>query len=1006
MKKEIECRSFFIVSVLSEALLGISRCMQKYYGNKLFVLAALMFLFSGLSFADEPVFPGKNWENRTPESQNIDSKKLSEAIEYLGEKLASTGGVGEVVIIRNGYMIHKGDSIDKKHCIWSCTKSFTSTILGHLIENGKCTLETLGKDYVKILKENYPDVTLRHFATMTSGYDAKGGTYGDVDPDDGSKPPFDPTIPAFKPGELFSYFDDAMRMNGYVLTMIAGTDLESYFKEYIAGPIGMNLENLTWKKYPRHSVLDNPDNADVRDAAGGVEITARELARFGLLFLNNGKWQDKQVINSDWVKEATKVQVPVTMEGRNDTQRQARLSRAVGRYGYNWWLNTIAKDGKRSYPDAPSGLYLALGYNNNVCFVIPEWDMVIVRMGVEGYPRRSDMVWNEFLKKIGEAISDNKPVITGEKKVWQTVTIDFKGPHAGESDSDPNPFLDYKLQTTFIGPNGQTYNVPGFFDGDGKGGKSGDVWRVRFTPDEPGDWFYKAVLKKGGNIAVNSDPFAGKTVYLNCPDGTIRITSGDKNAEGFLGKGRLVYEKGKFYLKTMGDCKYWIKGGTDSPENFLAYSGFVNTTANPSKPEWFHDFNQHVKDWKEGDPDWDGGKGKGIIGALNYLSSNHVNSIYVLLSNIGGDGQDVWPYSGSIDREGNPENDNLHFDIMKLRQWEIVFAHAQRNGINLLFVLNEGEKANKRELDDGKLGIERKLFYHEMIARFSHHNAIQWNLCEEYDIQPFPLEPALIKEFAGYIAAVDPYKHPITVHNCRPDGFDPFLGDERFSLTSLQYYPELRDEQILASSYYPSYGDKTEIMRIRGKESGHPIPISIDEFNQATIVDEMYHMSKGFPYLSGQSFLRKAVTWPVYLSGGAGIEFISEKVLELNDFRLYEKTWQYTWNARKFMEEHLPFWEMEPNDNLLSYEASGYYEDGQVFAKRGAVYAVYLPDGRLTGTLDMRKGKGMFALRWHNPRTGGFEGETKTIEGGKDIVLGNPPAEPSEDWVVLIKNVK
>ena len=48
----------------------------------------------------------------------------------------------------------------------------------------------------------------------------------------------------------------------------------------------------------------------------------------------------------------------------------------------------------------------------------------------------------------------------------------------------------------------------------------------------------------------------------------------------------------------------------------------------------------------------------------------------------------------------------------------------------------------------------------------------------------------------------------------------------------------------------------------------------------------------------------------------------------------------------------------------------------------------------------------MFALRWHNPRTGEFEGETKTIEGGKDIILGNPPAEPSEDGVVLIMNVK
>ena len=143
----------------------------------------------------------------------------------------------------------------------------------------------------------------------------------------------------------------------------------------------------------------------------------------------------------------------------------------------------------------------------------------------------------------------------------------------------------------------------------------------------------------------------------------------------------------------------WIKGGSDSPENFLAYSGFENTTPNPDRPEWFHSYTPHINDWNEGDPDWENGKGKGITGALNYLSSQHVNSVYLLLMNIGGDGQDVWPYSGQIDRKGNPGNDNLHFDLAKLRQWEMVFAHAQRKGLNLHLVLGEGEEANKKELD-------------------------------------------------------------------------------------------------------------------------------------------------------------------------------------------------------------------------------------------------------------------------------------------------------------------
>ena len=102
--------------------------------------------------------------------------------------------------------------------------------------------------------------------------------------------------------------------------------------------------------------------------------------------------------------------------------------------------------------------------------------------------------------------------------------------------------------------------------------------------------------------------------------------------------------------------------------------------------------------------------------------------------NIGGDGQDVWPWVGSPERKGSPSNDHLHYDISKLGQWEQVFAHAQRKGIHLHFVLNESEEANKRELDNGELGVERKLYYRELIARFGHHLALQWNLCEEYNL--------------------------------------------------------------------------------------------------------------------------------------------------------------------------------------------------------------------------------------------------------------------------------
>ncbi|MCK4965881.1 DUF5060 domain-containing protein, partial [bacterium] len=449
--------------------------------------------------------------------------------------------------------------------------------------------------------------------------------------------------------------------------------------------------------------------------------------------------------------------------------------------------------------------------------------MVVVRMGISGDCSRR--IWNEFLRRVGEAIIGT-PTITGEQKAWHTVTLTFRGPQLNESDTSPNPFLDYRLQGTFTGPSGQVYNVPGFFDGDGNGGGSGSVWRVRFTSDEAGKWTYSASFRRGTEVAISLKPDAGTPASFDGISGSFDIGACDADADGFLSKGRLVHQEGKYYLKTLGDGKYWLKGGTDSPDNFLAYGGFDNTTPNPSHPEWFHDFNSHIQDWNSGDPDWGNGRGKGIIGALNYLSSKHVNSIYVLLMNIGGDGQDVWPYSGSIDRKGNPENDNLHFDISKLKQWEIVFLHAQKKEINLQFVLNEGEEANKKELDDATLGTERKLYYREMIARFGHHNALQWNLCEEYDIEPYPLTPEQIRSFADYIQAVDPYKHPVTVHNCKIDKWEPFWGNRQFNLTSLQYYPEQGIKSTVAINL--SYGDKTEELRARAKKNGHVIPVCFD----------------------------------------------------------------------------------------------------------------------------------------------------------------------------------
>ncbi len=233
----------------------------------------------------------------------------------------------------------------------------------------------------------------------------------------------------------------------------------------------------------------------------------------------------------------------------------------------------------------------------------------------------------------------------------------------------------------------------------------------------------------------------------------------------FRSKGRLRYD-GTRYLKHSGTGEIFLKGGADSPENFLGYREFDGTYyggSNKSRSgeadpnSGLHVYEPHIIDWKDGDPQWKNGRGKGIIGALNYLSSKGMNSFYFLTLNILGDGEDVWPYT---DR-----NERYRFDCSKLDQWEIVFSHADKLGLMMHFVLQETE--NECLLDCGYLDVQRKLYLRELIARFSHHLAITWNLGEEHnpvEWSPYGQTYNDTKIMADFMRNTDPYDNFIVVH--------------------------------------------------------------------------------------------------------------------------------------------------------------------------------------------------------------------------------------------------
>lgn len=330
----------------------------------------------------ETVFAAHTWPESAPESTGIDPARLADALHFLAANSGHDRN-GEFVIIRNGWLVVKGDNIDRVHGIWSCTKSVTSTVLGLLVADGKCTLETRVADILPELELRYSGVTLRHFATMTSGYRAEGddiaGGHGQ------SRTPFAPAVPGSEPGERFTYWDSAMNKFAEALTVIAGEPLDAIFKRRIADAIGMNPAQWRWgnRGEQRGFVI----NGGAGNGGAHIFTSARELARFAVLFLNEGRWDGRQVIAAEWVAEATQPH--------------------VGHYGLNWWTNRALPEGNQKWPGAPASTFGALGHNNNHLFIIPDWDMVVVRLGLDQREvKMSDAIWSEFFRLLGAGISD------------------------------------------------------------------------------------------------------------------------------------------------------------------------------------------------------------------------------------------------------------------------------------------------------------------------------------------------------------------------------------------------------------------------------------------------------------------------------------------------------------------------------------------------------------------------------------------------------------------------
>ncbi|MDX1564263.1 MAG: DUF5060 domain-containing protein, partial [Phycisphaeraceae bacterium] len=488
-------------------------------------------------------------------------------------------------------------------------------------------------------------------------------------------------------------------------------------------------------------------------------------------------------------------------------------------------------------------------------------------------------------------------VVSGELKQYHPITLTVEGPEASET-GEVNPFRDYRLKVFFfqIGSEDRI-TVPGYFAADGNaaetGATKGNKWRVHFTPPKPGRWMYGVSFRAGKDIALNPDPKAGRTLSPDAEAGRFDVAPTDKKTPDFRGRGFLRYV-GKRYLR-FDSGGWFLKGGADSPENFLAYAEFDGTQKSSgkkhkgkSKGKPLHHYKPHVRDWRKGDPTWRGGRGKGIVGAVNYLADQKMNSIYFLTMNVRGDGKDVWPWTDEKVRD--------RFDCSKLDQWEILFRHMTRRGVMMHVITQETE--NDQLLDRGDLGPHRKLYYRELIARFAHHPALVWNLGEENTNTD-----AQRRAFCRYIRDLDPNDHPIVCHTY-PGQYDkvykPLLGFEAFEGPSLQTNNTHR---------------QTITWIDRSRKAGRPWVVCLDEIGPAHTgvkpdKDDPTHDQ-----------VRTRHLWGNLMAGGAGVEWYfgykyAHNDLNCEDWRSRQAMWDQTRYALAFF-QRLPLDRMTHADDLI-----------------------------------------------------------------------------------------
>ncbi len=329
----------FIASILSEPVVGLETNSSNHHA------------------LDRDYWPTDEWQTADPSEVGIDASYLEAMMEYIDDQ---GHNIHSVIVVHDGYIVWEEYPMDtynptKTHMLQSCTKSFTSTLIGIALHEGfidnvsQKMVDFFPNRTIENLDSRKMNITLYHILTMSEGMYWTEHDYPYTDDRNTLKQMWDSTDAiqhildqpmVREPGESWHYNSGMSILLGAIIEQVTGQSVESFAEEYLFDRIGIG--DYGWISMARSGVLHTD---------GGLYLSSRNMARLGYLMLNNGTWNGTEIVSQEWVHDATRTQVSI--------------SQFMG-YGYQWW----------TYLD--QGVYAATGHYEQKIYVVPEDDLVVV----------------------------------------------------------------------------------------------------------------------------------------------------------------------------------------------------------------------------------------------------------------------------------------------------------------------------------------------------------------------------------------------------------------------------------------------------------------------------------------------------------------------------------------------------------------------------------------------------------------------------------------------------